>query len=101
MVDVSRMNDNLPQMDSGVDLLPPGQPAEANGHGVDIQDDLNELFNINPHCLPSTPLVIGSDTDSDLSDDEDDIRQSHHQEPVSLPGRLIRSPVIAHTDHDG
>ena len=89
MTDVSNGDQDLLSTDSGIDLPAPSQVAGVSGHHTDEQDGLDELFNVLPHHPSSHPFVISSDMDSDLSDDEDNNRQSHHRELVSPPGRLF------------
>ena len=84
MTDIDSENDDLQPMDSDINPLPPGQPVGAN-----VQDGLDELLSTHAHHPSSAPFIIRSDMDSDLSDDEDESCQSHHQEPVRPPSRLI------------
>ena len=85
MSDVGGGDQDIPPADYDMNLSTPDQPAGADGHSTDELDSPDELLDVHPHCPSSHPFTVTSDTDSDLSDDEDNSHQSNHREPLSSP----------------
>jgi hypothetical protein len=93
MMDIGCENQDLHPTDQNLNP-PPSQSVMADGRNADGPNNCDELLETLPDRL-APPIIVGSDTDTDLSDDEDDTDSSENdngthqsrQESATPPGR--------------
>ena len=95
MSDIGSQSQVFPPMDDDMNPPSPSQPVPASSHGVDGLGGFNELLESIPQH-PLSPIIIDSDTDSDLSDSDEGAVYQLGQEPAtpSQASRLFRSQEI-------
>ena len=96
MVDIASESQDHLTTHSNVNPPSPSQSVGDSGDNIDGEGAPDELFGTPPNFLSSVPIIIGSDMDSDLSDEDGgETHRLHHQEPIAPPGRSFRSGRIA------
>ena len=84
MSDIGSQSQDFPPINNDMNPPSPDQVVSANGHSADGLGCLNELMETIPQ-RPLSPIIIDSDMDSDLSDDDEGAVRQLDQEPVTPP----------------